>query len=199
MGRNKLKDKMKFAIATLIASVSALDFIGCYGADWGDVKGMHRESDCIFRKLSGGEHELRGKVFDEALDKYCHWLKPQATEEQCAMFAESKVRMLVNAFGSDGGMDQEQFYNAYHYVKEMQHNGDYGHADVHHFIKRGHCIQISGPYMEKHWEDIKETRHDNGYKIGDGTCRSAGFDHKDWVRKHSKELHVSMWSHGHAK
>lgn len=138
---------MKFAVAALVATASALDFIGCQGADWGNSQEMHTESDCIFHKLAGpGQKELHGKVLVDLLEKYCHWRNPNIRLSQCDTMAQAKEKFLIGTFGHDGEINQAQFYRAYYAVKEHQHEEDtMGFASVFHAVNgNGECVQLDG-------------------------------------------------------
>merc|ERR1719265_1807591 len=113
---------MKFAaLAGLVASASALDFIGCHGANFGNEEEERRESDCIFRKLSGGGEYLTKPEMVGALDKYCQWYAEQNGEHytwnECLPMADKYEAWLVNNYGHDGELTQSEFFHAYMAVK----------------------------------------------------------------------------------
>merc|ERR1712166_372324 len=114
---NQINYKMKFAIAALVSAISALDFIGCEGADWGDMPAMKEEAHCIFHKAAHGHKEMNAAEGTAALDKWCHWKYPTASAAKCKGGAIKGDELLNSHFGHNNEIDEKEFYQAYLYVK----------------------------------------------------------------------------------
>ena len=96
-----------FVLAALAATASALDFIGCPGANWGDEEAMRRESDCIFHKLGPHNGELEKPALVRALYGYCEWREDNTHKAMCHSLAEQYEAALVARFGSHDELDEE--------------------------------------------------------------------------------------------
>merc|ERR1712166_777819 len=70
-GHNNEIDEKEFYQAYLYVKGHGrtLDFIGCDGADWGDVPAMKEEAHCIFHKAAHGHKEMNAAEGTAALDK----------------------------------------------------------------------------------------------------------------------------------
>ena len=187
---------MKFlALSALAATASALDFVGCPGANWGDEKAMRRESDCIFHKLGPHDGELNKPTLTKALYDYCEWRENDTHKSLCHTLARQYEFDLVSRFGSHGELDEEQFWHVYYYIKKRMDSAETDlSGDVYHKVSPdGYgCVQLVGARMES--SAFRHVLEKSLKGLKPGSCASIGFDHryKSW-HEEVMGVKLTMW------